>query len=87
MTPVRAAEFPLDPDAPLNGIVAHLTRPCGGNVHDFGIVEVVAVRPLNRPASIARLAQQDDYVSHDVPDEWVGYDFKHMRVVPTAYSL
>jgi hypothetical protein len=87
MTPVRSAEFRFDPAAPLRGIIAHLTQRCGGNVHDFGVVEVVAVRPLNRAASIADLAQQDDYVSQGAPDEWVGYDFKHMRVVPTNYTL
>ena len=33
-------EFVYDSSKPLEGIIAHLTRECGGNVHDKGIVNI-----------------------------------------------
>jgi hypothetical protein len=80
--------FAFEEDAPLNGIIAHLTRQCGGNVHDFGVVEVRAYQPLSgREAHIADLGHRHDYCSNTGPDQWIGYDFKGMRVNPTRYTL
>jgi hypothetical protein len=80
--------FVFREDAPVNGIIAHLTRQCGGNVHDFGVVEVRASQPLSgRDAHIADLDQRHDYCSYAGPDQWIGYDFRGMRVTPTHYTL
>ena len=86
-------EFVYDESNPLNGVIAHLTRECGGNVHDKGIVNVtsstfgssacepkLAVNVLNPETSTW-------FASKNLPDSWICYDFKDSRVSPTSYSV
>jgi hypothetical protein len=40
--PRCASRFDPSPSAPLDGVIAHLTRECGGNVHDKGVVTVTS---------------------------------------------
>ena len=39
--PGNRREFVYDSAKPLKGVIAHLTRECGGNVRDKGIVNVL----------------------------------------------
>ena len=79
----------------LEGIIAHLTRACGGNVHDKGIVDVTGNSLVHRirgfgygcQAENAADFESDSHVCLTVGAEWVCYDFKDRRVLPSSYSV
>ena len=77
------------PVDPLNGIIAHLTRECGGNVHEKGFVEVTASSfdGGEDPKYAVDLGTNSDFCSHAEPNSWIRYDFKGRRVAPTSYSI
>ena len=83
-------EFPYKESDPLNGIIAHLTRECGGNVHDKGIVNITA-SSVNSSSEEKRNAVDFEtntyFVSQNTPNSWICYDFKDSRVSPTSYSV
>ena len=86
----RPGEFPFYDLHPLDGIIAHLTRECGGNVHDKGAVEVTASSEsdLGYDARHAvELEKRSCFVSNNEPNSWIRYDFKERRVCPTSYSI
>jgi hypothetical protein len=97
-----------------DGIIAHLTRECRGNVHDRHVVDVtsgsfeketVGANPHsgacdNDPKFAARNAvdlEDNSFFgsayrgsSEDIPhtrNNWVCYDFKERRIVPTHYTI
>jgi hypothetical protein len=82
-----------------DGIIAHLTRQCGGNVHERKVVEVTSSKPYNDDAR--RTAQNvadfevdstfdsgcvAGYIRH-TRNNWVCYDFNERRIVPTHYTI
>jgi hypothetical protein len=78
--------------SPLDGIVAHLTRECGGNVADHGLVRVVGSSVHRDDAEFvaknaADLASDSVFYSRPEPDQWLCYDFSDMVVIPTHYSI
>jgi hypothetical protein len=109
--PTRTRELEIDvPD----GIIAHLTRECGGNVHDRHVVEVTSGSfeketyganphsgpydnlPRNAAKNAAGLETDSYFLSacrdkkKDTPhtrNNWICYDFKERRVVPTHYAI
>ena len=84
---VFGIELPYNSSKPLDGIIAHLTRECGGNVHDNGIVNVTASSWTQDAKSVADLETSSPYVSSDGKDTWICYDFKQRGVIPTRYLL
>jgi hypothetical protein len=103
----------LEIDMP-DGIIAHLTRECGGNVHDCRVVNVTAgsfekrtigldprsgeFKDLHWNAPKYSTALENDrwYRSAfrnkkaDIPhtrNNWLCYDFKEKRIVPTHYAI
>jgi hypothetical protein len=100
--PVTASiRFAPSPAAPLNGIVAHLTRDCGGNVHDRHVVTISSSRPYNKePMNAAKNVADLDTGSRfysaaesprgkvpRAPNSWICFDFGERRVVPSHYAL
>ena len=82
----------MRPVDPLNGIIAQLTRECGGNVHKKGVVEVTAssVYPLRsgrQPENAVDLGTNSFFTSNDESSPWLRYDFKGRRVTPERYSI
>ena len=72
----------------LDGIIAHLTRVCSGNVHDEQIVDVTASSVWRgHPKDVADLERKLMFQSNDRKDSWICYDFKDRRVIPTSYSI
>ena len=72
----------------LDGIIAHLTRDYGGNVHDKGIVNItVKDVEFGHPKWVAELETESFYRSGIGENQWICYDFKERRVIPTSYSL
>jgi hypothetical protein len=97
----RVRQFVHVQSAPLDGIIAHLTKECGGHVHDHGVVEVTSspsADPSRRLYDAKNVADLKDSVnlfhssgvSGDVPhtrNNWICYDFKNRKVMPTHYSI
>ena len=80
--------FVYDSSRPLNGIISHLTREIGGNVHDYGIVVVkTSSRDSKyRLSDVVDIGDSPFYTSGE-KDSWICYDFKERRVAPTSYSI
>ena len=81
--------FHYDSSKPLNGIIAQLTRECGGNVHKKGVVEVTASSDFvgQVPENVVDLEEPSCYGSENAINTWLCYDFKDKRVSPTSYTL
>ena len=74
---------------PLDGIIAQLTRDCGGNVHEKGVVSVTASSCSLRckPEVAVDLRSDSYFASKHSPNSWICYDFGGRRVTPTSYSI
>jgi hypothetical protein len=75
----------------VDGIISHLTRKHGGNVHEKGIVNITSksTRTDTRCPwrSIADFTSFGFFCSNDEPGQWVCWDFREMRVRPTHYTI
>jgi hypothetical protein len=80
---------PSDVHSPLNGIIAHLSRTHGGNVHDRGIVHVSSssVTASYVAKNAVDLDQSNAFDSEYAPNQWLCYDFKDRRIELAAYSI
>jgi hypothetical protein len=89
----KGVEFPLDLAKPLDGIISHLTRKHGGNVHDKGIVTITSKSVNDLPGfhyavrDIARLTDGPYFWSKNEKRQWVCWDFHKMRIRPTNYVI
>jgi hypothetical protein len=85
-----------------DGIIAHLTRECGGNVHDGDVVDVTCGSfekethgEMYAAKNAADLETDSQFCSaycmnEDIPhtrNNWICYDFKERRIVPTHYTI
>jgi hypothetical protein len=50
--PARVKPLIFAPTSPLKGIIAHLTKKCGGNVHDKGVVTVTSSPTVNDESAV-----------------------------------
>ena len=85
-------EFPYNSSKPLEGVIAHLTRQYGGNVHDKGIVNVTASSVNGNSSSYLQkhavdLGTDSHWASNSETYAWLCYDFKERSVIPTSYSV
>jgi hypothetical protein len=86
----RILAFHPSADGSLDGIIAYLSRECGGNVHERGIVDISAKGTIGdafSPKSAADLQGTNLFQSENGPDQWLCYDFKTRCVRPTHYSI
>jgi hypothetical protein len=71
-----------------NGIICGLTKRCGGNVHEKGVVEITSSSEgRHKPCQLADYGWQDYWYSNDVPNSWVCFDFKKMSICLNHYTL
>jgi hypothetical protein len=86
----------LPEGSPSKGILAFLRSRYGGNLHDQGIVEVVASPCANGGAwndftvaekNVLDFENNTLDLSECTAGRMIGYDFKTMRICPTHYSL
>ena len=74
-----------------DGIVAYLTRQCGGNIAERGIVEVMANSRLPglRPCPVLDFNSVGDFQASRgiLSPPCIVFDFRNRLVVPTAYTL
>ena len=68
----------------LDGIIAFLTRQCGGNVGEMGVVDVLGSSYLAGDAKFrfqgVDLLSDSVFHTENVPGSWCSYDFKGRRV-------
>ena len=84
------SEFVYSEEKPFDGIIAHLTRECRGNVHEKKWVDITGSSlygPGHETKYIAELGKPSAFLSELLPNSWVCYDFKERRVTPTGYTL
>jgi hypothetical protein len=76
---------------PFEGIIAHLTRECGGNVADRGIVGITASSVLDVEGNPKYVADLTDiwhyFTSKNEANSWIEWDFKTVEIEPTHYSI
>lgn len=94
-TSVRRKNFPYARDS-LSGIIAHLTEECGGNVYDKGVVGITGgpiyndeLYGLKHVATLTKPEGDRPHFNshHSEEEQTICYDFKGMRIRPTAYTL
>lgn len=88
--PEVKVEFSCTPTKPLDGIIAYLTKNCGGNVHERGIVNITASGfdgDAYEPKNVADLSEDTRFYSTDEENAWICYDFKDRMVIPESYSV
>ena len=86
----RGTVFVYDCAKPLDGIIAHLTRECGGNVHKKGLVQVIASSVFgtsDAPENTVDLGTDTRFSSNSRQNQWICYNFKDRRVSLTSYSI
>ena len=83
------SKLALSRQAAREGIIAQLTRECGGNVHKKGVVKVTASSCFGgcEPENAVDLWQDSQFWSQNEPNSWICYDFGGRRVVVTKYSI
>lgn len=81
--------FGSDDATLLDGVIAQLTRECGGHVHEKGAVEITAssCRDGVEAKNAANLWTNSCFSSKDEPNSWICYDFKGQSVTVTSYSI
>jgi hypothetical protein len=88
---LRDFDFPFNAQAPLEGVIAGLTRQVEGNVADRGVVAITASGCLSAerfpPKAAADLTANSVFVSKNEPGQWLCYDFQARRVRLTGYAL
>jgi hypothetical protein len=72
------------------GILHHLTAKCGGNIHTKGLVAITASSTFSDCGSVETIVdfhKPSAWVSVDVPNSWVMFDFKEANVAIEGYSI
>ena len=74
-----------------DGVIAHLTRECCGNVHNKLVVNITSNTVWNNienyhSKNAADFDSSSWYLSEVDDDPWICYDFKR-RVISTSYSV
>ena len=73
----------------LDGIISYLSKACGGNVHDKGVVDITS-GPVYGPyaaKNVADLTVKSMFDSEDSANQFVCYNFKDKTIIPTHYSI
>jgi hypothetical protein len=86
----RPVDFPFISERPLDGIIAQLTRDCGGNVVAEEIINLSASSIWGDEYAVDNAVDFDsdeDFATADVPDQFITYDFKDRKVELTGYTI
>ena len=81
-------EFNYNSSDQFNGIISHLKRECGGNVHVKGVVNIKASSNYsNQCHQLVDYGTIEDWWTKDEPNSWVSFDFKEKKVSLSSYTL
>lgn len=87
----RGINIPYKKDGnQFNGIIKYLSDKCGGNVSEKKVVEVTCDQYFenNYPQNVVDFNDSKKYFeSLDNSEQWLKYDFKDMKVLPTHYTI
>ena len=72
---------------PLDGIIADMTRECGGNVAKKGVVNIIGSTNRIVAENVASIGSDSLWISQQAPNTSIGYDFKDRRIIPTGYTI
>jgi hypothetical protein len=76
---------------PFEGMIAHLTRECGGNVADRGIVGITSSSIWDDNWKAKYVADLTDvlhvFQSKDEVNQWIEWDLKSVEIEATHYSI
>lgn len=76
------------PTSPWAGLIAHLHELCGGNVHREGCVEITCSSTVYNSCSVVVDYDASGYwVSNDLRNSWIQFDFKDRIVSLNDYAL
>ncbi|KAH0787280.1 F5/8 type C domain containing protein [Histomonas meleagridis] len=85
----EVVEIPCE--KPFEGIISYLTKKCGGNVNEKGIViitsETALKSPKRHPSVVADFSSPDYYYSLDSKTNWIKFHFINSTVSITSYTL
>jgi hypothetical protein len=71
-----------------NGILNHITKECGGNVHEKGIVNITSSGDYrSKPWEVTNYGWNRVWASNSVPNSWICFDFKGESVSLQHYTL
>jgi hypothetical protein len=71
-----------------HGILDHLSKSCGGNVHEKRIVDISSSGDdCGKCWEVASGDRLDYWYSEDAPNSWICFDFKDKRVQLESYAL
>ena len=86
---LNPVEYGYDARQPLQGIIAHLTQACGGNVHEQDVVKATASSFIagREPQNAVDLGTISNFCSRNARESWISYDFRARRVLPTSYTI
>jgi hypothetical protein len=86
---IGVSVFRVQSESPSDGIISFLTKTCGWNVCDLGVVSVTSSGVSSGyEAKNAVDFESSRYLqTADAPNSWLCYDFKEMAVKVTDYSI
>lgn len=73
-----------------NGIIRKMSQECGGNVSDKNVVLITSLNVHSggfEAKNVADLERDNIYLSKNVENNWIKYDFREKKVHPTHYSI
>jgi hypothetical protein len=73
------------PGGELKGIISFLTRKCGRDLHDAGLVSVTGSQ--SNAQRVVDFDSSSKFQGSSRANDWICYDFRERRVMPTHYSL
>jgi hypothetical protein len=83
--------IPFRSDCDVDGLIRFLGRISRGNPHDKGIISAIGTaydgQACYQARNVIELETDSIFCSKNAADQWVGYDFKDMRVAVTHYFL
>jgi hypothetical protein len=81
-------EFEFSEGGAFSGILSDLTKKCGGNVHENGIVNITSSGDnRNNCWQIANHGWTDCWISQNDANSWVCFEFKNSQISLTSYTL
>jgi hypothetical protein len=84
----RDHSFTLDRNRPFDGVFAHLSRQCGENPHNAGLVAISANDRCSSFVCHDLVSEGKQWRSESADvDHYVKIDLKDLRLTPSAYSV
>jgi hypothetical protein len=73
---------------PFEGIIHEMTKQCGGNVHEKGVVRIASSSDeRNQPFQVANHGWDNYWHTRNEPNSWICFDFKERSVAVSQYTL